>query len=111
MLVRQHGGKTFLVVGHGLVNRVLLAHWLGLPLRLARRLPQDNAGLNLIEFHGLDAKVRTVNAVGHLAGVAPDLIPSRATGEDPWRERVLVTGGLGYLGSILCEHLLAAGYP
>ncbi len=24
-------------------------------------------------------------------------------------KRVLVTGGLGYLGSILCEHLLAAG--
>jgi nucleoside-diphosphate-sugar epimerase len=25
-------------------------------------------------------------------------------------ERVLVTGGLGYLGGILCEHLLRAGY-
>jgi nucleoside-diphosphate-sugar epimerase len=25
-------------------------------------------------------------------------------------KRVLVTGGLGYLGSILCEHLLAAGH-
>jgi nucleoside-diphosphate-sugar epimerase len=25
-------------------------------------------------------------------------------------ERILVTGGLGYLGSIVCEHLLDAGY-
>src|SRR5438067_12163030 len=29
---------------------------------------------------------------------------------DPMAERILVTGGLGYLGSILCEHLLGAGY-
>ncbi|RMD88216.1 MAG: NAD(P)-dependent oxidoreductase [Candidatus Dadabacteria bacterium] len=26
------------------------------------------------------------------------------------RERILVTGGCGYIGSILCEHLLDAGY-
>ena len=25
-------------------------------------------------------------------------------------QRVLVTGGLGYIGSILCEHLLDAGF-
>ena len=26
------------------------------------------------------------------------------------RDRVLLTGGAGYLGSVLAEHLLAAGY-
>src|SRR5438105_4557892 len=25
-------------------------------------------------------------------------------------ERILVTGGLGYLGSVVCEHLLDAGF-
>lgn len=84
-LVARHGGETFLVVGHGLVNRVLLAYWLGLPLCHARRLPQDNAGLNLIEFQGTDAKVRTVNAAAHLAAGSPDVIPLTATGENPWR--------------------------
>src|ERR1700694_4885977 len=34
-LLARRGGQTFLVVGHGTVNRVLLAHWLGMPLRHA----------------------------------------------------------------------------
>ena len=65
-LVVRHPGETLVVVSHGVVNRVLLAHWLGLPLRHARRLPQDNGGLNTVEFRGDTARVRTVNAVAHL---------------------------------------------
>ncbi len=61
-----HGDRTIVVVGHGVVNRVLLAHWLGLPLRQSRRLPQDNTGINAVEIRGDTAKVQTVNAVVHL---------------------------------------------
>lgn len=65
-LVERHPGQTVLVVSHGVVNRVLLAHWLGLPLRHARRLPQDNGGLNTVVFRDDTPRVRTVNAVAHL---------------------------------------------
>jgi broad specificity phosphatase PhoE len=70
-LVAQHPGETIVAVAHGVVNRVLLTHWLGLPLRFARRLPQDNGCINVIEFQGGQAKVRTVNAIGHLARLGP----------------------------------------
>jgi broad specificity phosphatase PhoE len=68
-LVERHSGQTLLVVGHGLVNRVLLAHWLGLPLRHARRLAQDNAGYSIVEFRSGLAHVRAVNEAAHLAVV------------------------------------------
>jgi broad specificity phosphatase PhoE len=50
-----------LVVGHGIVNRVLLAHWLGLPLRYARALPQDNGAYTILEFNDDKPKVRAMN--------------------------------------------------
>jgi broad specificity phosphatase PhoE len=68
-LAARHGGETVVVVGHGVVNRVLLAHWLGLPLRHARLLPQDNGGLSVVELHGGRAEVRTLNAARHLERV------------------------------------------
>jgi broad specificity phosphatase PhoE len=66
-LIAKHDDEMIAAVSHGVVNRVLLAHWLGLSLRLSRQLPQDNTGFNVIEFTGGRAKVRTVNAAGHLS--------------------------------------------
>jgi broad specificity phosphatase PhoE len=60
-LLAHHPTETIVVVSHGVVNRVLLAHWLDLPLRFARRLPQDNAGFNVIHFAEGKARVQTVN--------------------------------------------------
>ncbi len=62
----RHPGGTVLVVSHGVVNRVLLAAWMGVPLRCARNLPQDNTGYNAIDFHGGVAKVRMINRAEHL---------------------------------------------
>jgi broad specificity phosphatase PhoE len=70
-LAARHAGTTFVVVGHGVVNRVLLAHWMGIPLRCARQLPQDNGGFSTVEFRGENAHVRTANCVLHLAATRP----------------------------------------
>lgn len=69
-LVNRHLGSTFAVVSHGVVNRVLLATWLGIPLRFARRLPQDNAAYNVIELRDGQAKVRTINRAAYLERAA-----------------------------------------
>src|SRR5713226_10578748 len=45
----------------------------------------------------------------HSVGPQVRTEPER-NGVSQMAERVLVTGGLGYLGSVLCEHLLGAGY-
>jgi broad specificity phosphatase PhoE len=68
-ILARHPGKAVLVVSHGVVNRVLLAHWLGLPLRFARRLPQDNAGFSVVEVEAGTPKVRTLNQATHLGGL------------------------------------------
>jgi broad specificity phosphatase PhoE len=69
-LVERHPGGTLVVVGHGVVNRVLLAHWLGRPPRDARQVRQDNGGYSVVEFRSGLPCVRTVNEAGHLSAVA-----------------------------------------
>src|SRR5262249_17586713 len=66
-IVARHAGQTILAVGHGTVNRALLASFLGKPLRRARDIPQDNGAINVIEFKGTAPMVKTVNTIAHLA--------------------------------------------
>jgi broad specificity phosphatase PhoE len=69
-LVQQHLGQLVLVVAHNVVNRVLLATWLGVPLARARGIDQDNGGVNVIRFSLDQFKVLTVNAAFHLHDAA-----------------------------------------
>jgi broad specificity phosphatase PhoE len=68
-LADRHRGETVAVVSHGGVLRALLAHWIGLPLRYARRIPQDNGGFSIVEIGPSQVEVRTVNVARHLAGL------------------------------------------
>ncbi len=65
-LMREHMGKVILVVGHNVVNRVLLAHLLNVPLAKARGIDQDNCGVNIIRCRDGQLKVLTTNAAFHL---------------------------------------------
>jgi broad specificity phosphatase PhoE len=66
-LLGRHIGQTIAVVTHNVVNRVLLAPLLGLPLSKARGIHQDNCGINVIQWHGGQMKLITLNSVLHLS--------------------------------------------
>lgn len=71
------------VVGHGCVNRMLLAHLLGLDLRRALRIRQDWSGVNVLERRGGRWEVGALNwnpggleefdRTRGVAGVAPEV--------------------------------------
>ena len=65
-LLEKHIGDTIVVVAHNSVNRSLLAHLIGLPIRNVHKLPQKNAATNLIRYRNGKAKLVTMNSVGHL---------------------------------------------
>jgi len=62
----EHLGCSIAIVAHNIVNRVLLAPVLGVPLAKARGLIQHHCGLNILRFRGGRLEVLTVNAVFHL---------------------------------------------
>lgn len=65
-LLQDHLGHVLLVVGHNVVNRVLLASLLHLPIARARGIDQDNGGVNVIRYRDGQTKVLTTNAAFHL---------------------------------------------
>lgn len=64
-ILREHDGHVA-VVGHNVVNRVFLAHLLGVELRRARTLRQSNCGINVIRRKGDEIELITLNGVLHL---------------------------------------------
>ncbi len=64
-ILQQHEGKEILIVGHRVVNRLLIGMFLGFPLEKTLKIEQTNDCLYLIErnkkirvFHYLDGEVR-----------------------------------------------------
>lgn len=66
-LRERHAEKSFLVVAHAGINRVILCQALGLPLSRLFYLDQTYAGLNIIDYFANMAVVRLLNGTVHLA--------------------------------------------
>lgn len=65
-LLHRHAGQVFAVVAHNVVNRVYLSRVLGLELRHARRLRQDNGGINVVRRKKQNTELVTLNSLQHL---------------------------------------------
>lgn len=67
--LERSAGETVAVVSHHVVNRVYLAHLLGVPTGKARAIRQDNGGINILRRRAGQTRVMTLNATFHLAGL------------------------------------------
>ncbi|MCA9101380.1 MAG: histidine phosphatase family protein [Planctomycetales bacterium] len=65
-LVACHTGEIVAVVAHNVVNRVLLARLIGLPIAKARTIDQQNCGINVLRFRDGKLSMRSANAAFHL---------------------------------------------
>lgn len=65
-LIAKHAGQSIVIVTHNVVNRVLVADCLGLPLERAKQLHQSNCCFNEIRCKPGITDVRSVNNDGHV---------------------------------------------
>ncbi len=65
-IIEQAEGRPTVVVAHNVVNRAYLSTLLGIELRKAKSIPQNNTGVNVIRQRDGELKLLTLNAVFHL---------------------------------------------
>ncbi len=59
----QKNNENIAIVAHGGVNRIILCHYLGIPLENIFRIEQDHAAVNIIEFWDRYPVVKLINGV------------------------------------------------
>lgn len=65
-LLEQHAGELITVVAHNVVNRVVISHLMGLELKRAKELHQQNCCVNLIQRSPQGTTLLTMNSIFHL---------------------------------------------
>ena len=76
---RLGGDQSILLVGHGIVNRMILSVVMGLDPQNSRYFGQDNTAIDVFEFRHSKATCTAWNARPHLGADAP-LLPAYAAG-------------------------------
>lgn len=65
-LLQANLGSRVVVVGHNIVNRVLIAHAMELSFRQARSIHLDNGGISVMHFQASRLRLLTLNSALHL---------------------------------------------
>jgi broad specificity phosphatase PhoE len=75
-LAAQHAGQAIALVGHTVINRVILLGVLGLGLHRFWHIRQDTAAINIIEAEGDDFVLGSLNDTAHLSDLSQASAPS-----------------------------------
>ena len=71
-LSTRHSGKTIVLVGHTVINRVILLGVLGLGLDRFWHIGQDPCAINCFDYEGNNTTLLSLNDTGHLFNLDPD---------------------------------------
>jgi probable phosphoglycerate mutase len=69
-LVTRHTGQTIVLVGHTVLNRIILLGVLGLGNERFWRIQQEPCVINIFEFEGGDYTLVSLNDTCHLSQLA-----------------------------------------